>query len=339
MEEPATDLCSRICLTPARNEAWIIKPFLAAAKSWADRVIVADQGSTDGTLEQLQKTAGVETVINDLKTFDEVHRQRLLINSARRIHGKRILVALDADEALSSNAAASKEWEQIENAAPGTVLRFPWVNILPGYETGWVTPQPLACGFVDDGSEHVGNSRIHNPRLPCPADSPVLVLKEIVVLHFQYVLWDRMRSKQRWYQAWERLNYPEKGALQIFRQYNHMHGGWSDAEIQPLKREWLGDFDSGGIDFRSLRSEPTTWWDKEVAQLLGKHGTEKFRQIALWDKNWKQVAKDSGLNCSDMSDPRSFMEKVVHQLLVATQKRRANLSVRGLEWFLRRAGW
>ena len=63
-----------ICLTPVRNESWIIKPFLAASKMWADHVIVADQGSTDGTLELVQSTRDVETIINAAKTYDERHR-------------------------------------------------------------------------------------------------------------------------------------------------------------------------------------------------------------------------------------------------------------------------
>ena len=59
---------------------------------WADHVIVADQGSTDGTLELLQSTRDVETIINAAKTYDERHRQRLLVDKAREIPGKRILI-------------------------------------------------------------------------------------------------------------------------------------------------------------------------------------------------------------------------------------------------------
>ena len=32
-----------ICVTPVRNEAWIIEPFLRAAELWADHIILADQ--------------------------------------------------------------------------------------------------------------------------------------------------------------------------------------------------------------------------------------------------------------------------------------------------------
>ena len=53
--EGSNEACRRICVTPVRNEAWIIDRFLAAAKTWADHVIVADQQSSDGTLEQLAK--------------------------------------------------------------------------------------------------------------------------------------------------------------------------------------------------------------------------------------------------------------------------------------------
>jgi Glycosyl transferase family 2 len=88
-----------ICLTPVRNESWIIKPFLAASKMWADHVIVAE-GCSDGTLELLQSTRDVETIINAAKTYDE-RPQRLLVDKAREIPGKRILIVLDADEILS----------------------------------------------------------------------------------------------------------------------------------------------------------------------------------------------------------------------------------------------
>ena len=51
-----SDPLNWVCLTPTRNESWIIKQFVAAAELWASHIIVADQGSTDGTLQQLQST-------------------------------------------------------------------------------------------------------------------------------------------------------------------------------------------------------------------------------------------------------------------------------------------
>ncbi|HUJ72769.1 MAG TPA: glycosyltransferase family 2 protein [Verrucomicrobiae bacterium] len=333
------DGCQRICLTPTRNEAWIIRPFLAAARCWANHIVVADQGSTDGTLEQLRATPGVDVVINDLPSFDEIHRQRLLLRRARQIEGKRILIALDADEVLSANCAASSEWGRISEAPAGTILRFRWVNILPGFQRAWIPHERLPCGFVDDGSEHPGINRIHNPRLPCPADAPVMDLDDIVVLHFQYVIWERMRSKQRWYQVWEHLNYPQKRPLDIFRQYNHMHGSWEKTEIHPVQPPWLEGYDRAGIDFRSLACEPVTWWDRAVVGFLCKHGPNHFRRLAIWDRAWNPIVEQLGIHGRDLADPRSFFEKSIHRFLTATQMHRSNWGVRGVERFLRALGW
>ena len=328
----------RICLTPARNERWIIPQFLAAAKTWADRIVVADQQSTDGTLETLQATAGVEVAVNDCPVYDESHRQRLLLERARRVPGRRILIGLDADEAFSANAGQSAEWAKIEAAPPGTVLRFRWVNILPGFQQAWIAPGRTAFGFVDDGAEHRG-SRIHSPRVPCPTDAPTLDLEDIVVLHFQYVAWERMASKHRWYQAWEFTQHGQKSPLEIFRQYHHMHGGWEPDEIHPVRPEWLAGYDRAGIDFRSLTCEPVTWWDREVVQMLGAHGPAHFRRVAIWNQDWNAVARRLGMAQVDFSDPRSPLEKTAHRLLASTQHRRSAWTVRGLERLLRAFGW
>jgi hypothetical protein len=328
---------SRICVTPIRNEAWIIKNFISATKLWASHVVVADQGSTDGTLQYLQATPGVDVVINDTP-FDELHRQRLLVGQARRVSGGRILIALDADEALSANCLESKEWERLNSAKPGTVLRFRWVNILPGLQQAWIPPEPVPLGFVDDGTEQTGG-RIHNHRLPCPPGAPRLDLEDIVVLHFQYLAWDRMLSKHRWYQAWEHATHGQKKPLQIFREYNHMYGSWDKSEIHPVRPEWLSAYEAAGLDFRALKSEPITWWDREVLQMLREHGPAYFRKLAIWGVNWNNVAAELGLGETDLGDPRSTSERVVHKLLAATQNRRATWTVRGFERLLRFAGW
>ena len=328
----------RICVTPTRNEAWIIHRFLGAAKCWADDIIVADQGSVDGTLQIAQSTSGVMGVVNSSPVFDEVHRQQLLINAARALPGRRLIIALDADEALSANHANSPDWNRIAAAAPGTMVRMKWVNILPGFNEAWIPRVPTAFGLVDDGAPHAGRT-IHNPRLPWRPGAPVLDLEDIVVVHFQYVVWERMLSKQRWYQAWEHTKHNERGPLEIFRMYNHMHGGWKREEIRPLRGEWLEGYERAGINFRALACEPVTWWDREIASMLKENGTEFFRRIAIWDKDWNAIATQIGLKEVEFSDPRSVFEKLAHRCLSLSQKRRANPLVRALERLLRFRGW
>jgi hypothetical protein len=333
-----SDPLNWVCVTPTRNESWIIKQFVAAAELWASHIIVADQGSTDGTLQQLQSMPRVDVVINDSPVFDETHRQRILLERARQLEGRRILIGLDADEALSANCVETEDWHKMESAAPGTILRFRWVNILPGFNEAWIPPNRVPCGFVDDGTVTSGK-RIHSPRVPNPPGAPILDLDDIVVLHFQYVLWERMVRKQRWYQAWEHLKHQQKGPLEVFREYNHMYGSWEQKEIHSVQPEWLEGFDRAGIDFRSLKCEPVTWWDREIVQMLREHGPARFRRIAIWDEDWNAIATHIGTNGVDLSDPRSTCERAVHRLLKITQKDRSNLLVRGFERLLRVAGW
>ena len=333
---PALAGCHRLCLTPTRNERWIIAPFLAAARRWATRVIIADQGSTDGTREFLESAHGVEVLRNPSVHYDEAGRQRLLLGAARRVEGPRFLLGLDADEALSANSAGSADWARIAAAAPGTVVRLRWVNLLPGLREAWIPPGHTAFGFIDDGSPHEGRA-IHSPRVPCPAGAPVLDLNEIVVLHFQYTAWERMRSKQRWYQAWELLNGGRP--LETYRRYHHMHGGWPREEIVPVDPAWLAGFADLGADFDRLQPESIPWWDRELVALLARHGPGRFRRIAIWDRDWNAVARELGDKSPALDDPRGAFERSVHRLLALTQSRRDGWTARGLERALRLAGW
>ena len=72
-----------------------------------------------------------------------------------------------------------------------------------------------------------------------------------------------------------------------------MLGGWEEEEIHPFRREWLEGYDRSGIDFRSLKPEPITWWDKEVLQMLLEHGPRRFRKLDIWDMDWNAVAEIS----------------------------------------------
>src|SRR5437667_3161139 len=92
-----------ICLTPVKNEAWILDRFLQCASLWADHIIVADQCSEDESREIVGRHPKVILIENPSPVYDEGARQKLLLEAARRIPGKRLLIALDADEMLTAN--------------------------------------------------------------------------------------------------------------------------------------------------------------------------------------------------------------------------------------------
>ena len=95
-----------ICLTPVKNEAWILDKFIQCASLWADCIIIADQMSTDGSRDIALKYPKVRLIDNDSEAFNEPERQKLLVDAARQIHfngQRRLLISLDADEFLTSN--------------------------------------------------------------------------------------------------------------------------------------------------------------------------------------------------------------------------------------------
>ena len=249
-----------ICLTPIRNEAWILDKFLKCTSLWADYIIIADQMSTDGSREIAQKYPKVILVDNNSTTFNEPERQKLLINEARKITGRRLLITLDADEIFTPNVLISPEWHTILNSKPGTIFQFQLANIRPNFQNMWLVNH-FSWGFMDDGSEHITNGKIHTSRIPLPSSSDTVSLNEIKVIHFQFTAWKRMQSKHRWYQCYEIINISDKSPLNIFRMYHHMYG-LAKEQLVPIPPEWIKGYNDLGIDITSVYSEHLNYFDE-----------------------------------------------------------------------------
>jgi hypothetical protein len=317
-----------------------LERFLTCASLWADHILIADQGSTDHSREIAARFPKVTLIEDPSPDFDEVARQRLLIAHARRIPGPRLLVALDADEAFVADGLASADWSRALTAPPGTVLMMQWVNVLPDARRCWIPSHYIAFGFMDDGTEHSG-SRIHSARVPASPGSPVLHLDALKVLHFQYVDWAQMKSKQRWYQCWEAIHQPESRPIQVYRNYHRMDALDPD-EVTQMREEWVGAYASAGVDLTSWAPSPSPHaWDGEVVRWLVRSGTRRFAKLDLWDVDWPQVASWVGLasHAQALGDPRRPSERMVHRFLAATQGREHDLPVRAVQRLLRLAGW
>lgn len=328
-----------ICLVPVRNEAWILDRFLKCASLWADHIILADQGSTDGSREIAGAFPKVRVIQNISPAFSEVDRQRKLIEEARKIPSPRLLIALDADEVLTANVLESPEWNTVLSATTGTVICFRWVNLRPDMSSYSTPDIEFAWGFVDDESEHTG-VLIHNPRLPTPQGAMKISMREIKVLHYQFTNVKRMRHKHCWYQMWERLTYPSRRPISIFRQYHHMDA-LLDSDIKPLPSEWISGYQFKGIDMTSICDESTYWWDREIVNWIAEYGSAHFRKEAIWDIDWKLVARNARMAVDEdkLGDPRNVFERAVHRWLHATQASSSQAPVRVVNRFLRMLGW
>ncbi|MEH2413473.1 glycosyltransferase family 2 protein [Nostoc sp.] len=328
-----------ICLTPVKNEAWILDRFLQSASLWADRIIVLDQMSTDGSPEIAKRYPKVTLLHNPSPIYNEVERQKMLLEEARRIPGPRLLIALDADEALTANFTTSPEWQTVLTAPIGTVIHFKWVNFLSDLEHYWTSPYDYAFGFMDDDSDHTG-SLIHSSRIPIPAGAPTYVLHDVKAIHYQFADWDRQESKTRWYQCWEKLNHPQRRAVEIYRQYHRAHIV-SDEQIHPIPDRWLQGYYEHGIDMTSILRIGRPWWDWQVLDLIDKYGANHFRRENIWWVDWAGVYREryGKEPANSMCDPRSYFDKLIHYWLQKTQPYCHKLLIRTLDQILKLFGW
>lgn len=308
-----------ICLTPVRNEAWILDRFLKAASLWADHIIIADQKSTDGSREIALKYPKVKLIDNHAEEYNESIRQKLLLSEARKIEGQRLLITLDADEILSPNLLYSEEWQTVINSKPSTILLFQWANFCPDIKNMWIG-RHLAFGYMDDGYLQDSDNIIHNPRIPHPPNAVTLYLNQIKVIHFQYINWQKMISKQMYYQCLEKINYPNKYAIDIFRMYHHMYTISKEQKIQ-IPITWISDYNKLGINITSFCLESKNWYELQILKMIKENGASFFRRLKIWDINWKQKAESYNIkhNINIYNDPRNMLDKAIQHWLMKSQ--------------------
>jgi glycosyltransferase involved in cell wall biosynthesis len=328
-----------IVITPVRNEAAMLDRFLRCVSSVADLIVIVDHGSSDGSREIAAKHPKVRLIDYTAPEFDETARRRLLLEAAREVPGKRFILALDADEVLTATWVNSAAWRKIRDTQPGTAVYMRWLNLLPGGPRCWVPPGEIAFGYVDDGAPLAGG-QIHFGRLPVNHATPGISIGDVGVLHYQYLDWRRMKSKQRWYQCWELLNVPGKRPIQVYRQYHQMDAIPSD-DIVPVERDWLAMYERDGIDMTAGSEEPFYWWDREVLRWLKEYGTNRFRKLDIWDVDWEEAARFFGepVVAGTLADPRGRVVRGLHHWLEKTQRRAELNRVRAIQRALIPLGW
>lgn len=285
-------------LTPVKNEEWILDRFLAVTSRFADLIVVADQGSTDGSAAICRRYPKVDLIANPAQEFNEAQRQILLLRHAReRVPGPKVLLALDADEVLAADALEAPGWRRMLAAAPGTVLCFekPDLYETPAQCLRYDTPWPL--GYVDDGVEHTGTP-IHSLRIPTPPGAPRLAVEGVKVLHYALTRLEYQAAKIRYYSVMENL-LGTQGVPQRRRAYA-ADTDWSlFGRLEPSPREWFAGWEQEGIDMATVHHQEHSWQDFEVLRLFSRHGERRFWLDAVWDFDWeacRQQGKTLGLD-------------------------------------------
>lgn len=274
-----------VVVTPVKNEAWILDRFLAVTSEFADQIIIADQNSTDGSIEICKKYSKVTLIENNSIQYDEASRQILLLETARKLVPEpRIILALDADEILAANAMQTCGWQTMLKAKPGTILCFEKPDLFNSphqcvrYDNCW----PL--GYVDDGAEHKPK-QIHSIRIPQPEYATKLYIHDIKILHYALTRLDAQRAKARFYNIIENLS---KTTPFYLRRYIYSSKRkYIDGNLEVSSKEWFENWEQKGIDMFSIPHTNYYWHDFEVLQKINQYGALKFWLDDIWDFDWE----------------------------------------------------
>ncbi|MEC5166784.1 hypothetical protein RCH18_002533 [Flavobacterium sp. PL11] len=277
-----------IVLTPVRNEDWILDQFLQICSLFADHIIIADQNSTDRSIEIASKFEKVVLIKNDNLNFNEAERQKILIAKARELYGLgNLLLALDADEIISADSINAAGWEIMKQAPLGTVFFFDKPTPLFQFSKALRYKDGFPLGFKDDDSEHQP-TLIHSTRIPIPQHASKIVIHDILFLHLCFARPNIQFSKNRYYCILENINKSSGLRLRrlIYSYYslkNYLNGEYE--AINPL---WFEAYDKLHINLKKFNEESYYYMDFEVLKLFQKWGTKRFFNEPIWKFDWEK---------------------------------------------------
>ena len=276
-----------IVLTPIKNEDWILDRFLAVTSRFADHIIVSDQCSSDGSRDICRRFDKVKVIQNRSPVYDEAERQVALIQSARDlVPGRKIILALDADEILAADALHRPGWQTMLNAEPGTVLFFekPDLYITPNQCKRYELPWPI--GYVDDGAEHTAK-KIHSIRVPMPSSARRLAVHDVKIMHYAWTRRTGHAAKIRLYSVIENVQSITPFALKRRARYRFNEDYANVGHLQATPQEWLDGWEAAGIDMQTICSTKYFWQDFEVLRHFARYGTQRFFFDDIWSFNWE----------------------------------------------------
>ena len=327
----------KIVVMPVKNEDWILEKTLSAISLWADHIIIADNNSTDETIEICKKYSKVNVIKNEAVYHNSNVRKELL-DAARNFDGYNFIMSLDADEIPTTHILNGNFWDKISSLKPGDSINLQWVMLWRSiynyrddnsvWSNNW-----KVFGFLDNRKFEFDTLNVindHTSRVPSSALTYINKFETPKILHFQFANWDRMLSKHRHYRVVEliqRGNYA-KTIYDINRLY---YDSKNESELQLVNtpEEWFQLYIDNGIDLNQINlSDAIHWYDIEVINHFQNYGLKKFKWLDIWDVDWEAIRKLTKSNNikpkKKFIDPRNFIIKKYHknQLYFVKKRRR-----------------
>jgi len=277
-----------VVVTPVKNEAWILDRFLTVTSQFADHIIIADQLSTDGSLEIYPKYPKVHVIMNDSGAYDESSRQLLLLNEARNVvPTPRIILGLDADEILAADAVQKPGWQAMLAAKPGTVVWFEKPDLYGSTEQCIRHSSLTPLGYVDDGAVH-RPKKIHSLRIPMPDYANNLEIDDVKVLHYAWLQFDRFRARQRYYSVLENVMCTSPRFMTRRRVYGSNRDWLEGKALDAVPPSWFASWAELGLDMNLRVHQEYYWHDYEILKMFAKYGAKKFWLDDIWDIDWEK---------------------------------------------------
>ena len=133
-----------------------------------------------------------------------------------------------------------------------------------------------------------------------------------------------MKSKHRWYQCYERILFPEKSPVEIYRMYHHMDS-LAEYKMEVIPAESISAYTSIGIDPFVHVKEGVYRWDREIATMVRQYGFGYFKHIDIWTKDWNVIDERFG---DSMRQNQPRFGKFLFRYLEMTQPNSKKLYVK-----------
>ena len=308
-----------IVITPVRNEAWVLDAFLTCTSSWADYIILADHHSEDNTREIAKKYEKVILIDNPTFEWYEAQCRTRLLEEACKIHGDKVIFALDADEFLSEGFEKTESWKRIIGSKENEIFCFNWLNLFDNFETAEYTKMHFewAAHFVTsvdvvEEYKRRETKAVHCMRVPCLETDvcKYVFVDDFWIVHLAKLNHEKIRQKYDFYQVtWLDKNKEKADPINMYREYSKYYPDNIVHLDKPVKLCCMGD----NKDYAYLvqTSDYGKHYVDEMVRVFEREGIDKFAKLCIWDNPY--------LNAAGLSPKLPLKYSLLHWYLRKTQ--------------------
>ena len=274
-----------IILMTVKNEEWIIDTTLSILSQISDEIIIADNNSSDETINIIEKYK-VNIIENNSTTPSNIIRWDLL-DSARQNFGKsNLILCIDADEFVTPKLFW-KYKKNILNNPGGTIFSSQWVQVwrdVNKYRSDDSVWNPKTnikpYMFLDNGIvDYVREPLLidHTSRVPELNINNKKILK-FPLIHLQFANWKRAQIKQLWYQCIEVSN---------------------GADVEEVNNKYKSSSNEKNISYKNLKSSwkkgiyipesiqsteiSNSWYINQIKEMVDSFGKKIFENLEIWN--------------------------------------------------------